>query len=313
MYEFITQPVSVQFNGLSNNPLNYLVAAENLIITYQDYQERFKLVKQSEQENFSVSVVLPVGDEFDMLIYLLSLLNGIDINIKIFCSADLVIKAAEYSNMHIEFFDINCDEIIIGSDVVITYGLSVLYFVKKEIPVLIIGPYGIGGWVTPGNFMDLYSNGFLGRVGGELWEIVSPDIFKDELFLAKNNFDLEVILTENRNMANLLPYIPHSSSVLYIENRKNRLLVVLDNDKRWAVIPSLASNLRFIKSDQDVFIRRAHLNDTIAIISHSDSIFFDDITGENSFRYIFDKHDMSEDDFWGFIYSLIEKSIVVIK
>jgi hypothetical protein len=188
--------------------------------------------------------------------------------------------------------------------------LGALYFIRQGIPVVIAGPHGLGGFVTPDNFAYLDREGFLGRPGGGSWEPIPPAVFMDEVISVKYFSGLEEILEKNRVLAEQLPYIP-SSALPGLKADLHAHLAKLGSEiEKWELVPSLASNLLFVRRNDKVHIARRQLNDTIA--SLDDPTFFTFIDGLNNFKQVYALSGMEESDFWELINTMIGQKIILI-
>src|ERR1700722_6401053 len=100
-------------------------------------------------------------------------------SLSIYCSKKLHRVVKDFANEHIQFVDKKEGHRVptpLYADLVITFGPGALHFIRQEIPVMIVGPYGYGGVVTAGFLPYPPRNGFMGRPGGTYGEMIPAAI-----------------------------------------------------------------------------------------------------------------------------------------
>lgn len=250
---------------------------------------------------------------------LLNMLNVISvfnqlssINLKIYCDENYITILKNYSNEHILFIEKDAQfEKTIAADIIITYGSGVIHFMKLKIPIIIIGPYGLGGWITPDNFPYLLKYGFAGRAGGVYEEYVPVEIVAHELLEIKNCKDLNSVLEANKVIAEKLPYMPLSSYNEIIAEQSPFYKIIINQEGRWQLQPNLASNIVFESAGDSVALKRKHIHDTLCTISREDLPFFQSINNATNCKELCKISQMNENDFWEMMYALNEKRIII--
>lgn len=284
-----------------------------MIFTYEDYEDALNFTRLPFSERLKIAYILPVRGGIECLLQAVSVFNLLNAEIQVYCPEDLIDRVRGYSNDHLFFHSTGSGVREMAANVIVSYALGVLYFIKQEIPVVIIGPNGLGGWVTPENFTYLEREGFMGRPGGELWERVPPFIVLEELLSIKNCNDLNAVLGKDRELADRLPYVPRRKAAGILEELSYRQTLIRDEKARWQLKPAIAGNILFVRDSGTIYVRREYINDTIASFEAADFDFFKNINGRQDFRQLFEGANMDPDDFWDLVHALLEKKIIYFK
>ena len=249
------------------------------------------------------------------MLKLISVFNQLSsLNFNIYCQENYIGFLENYTNEHIHFIKSGIqseDGFFLEADIIITYGSGVIHFLKQKIPVLIIGPYGLGDWVTPENFFYLLKTGFMGRAGGILDEFIPVEIVAHEMLTIKDFKDLPSICKANKKLADKLPYKPLSSSPEIIAEYTALQKRMNDPQARWKLQPALASNVLFENNGETIIIKRRYIHDTLCSVSNEDMPFFQAINGTVNCKELNKISQMDEDDFWEMMYALNEKRIII--
>jgi hypothetical protein len=302
----------IVYNKLPQGPLSSLYRDNEPLIVYNDYQNLISVNRLPVKgRSLSIACVLPEGDELEMALQSIALFNQSNEEIQLYCHKSIHVGISKYCNGTISLHPLGSGPLNIAAHVIVTHSLSSLYFLQMEVPIVIVGPNGLGGWVTPDNFTYLSREAFMGRPAGSLWEAVPYSLLLEELSCILECKELESILKKNKDLAEQMPYLP-SSSVAQAADRANALRsAIRDEGKRWDLVPRIASNIKMIQENGKVFFQRNWLHDIIASIDQEDWPFFLHFTGENTFRQIYGVAAMAESDFWEVMYSLLDKDIIV--
>ncbi len=299
------------------NPEKFGIPLDIVIKIYNDHNQ-LKIKKDLHLDS-SLKVVYIEDDENDNELQnslnIISIFNQINsVDLFIYCNEKNIEIFRGYSNDDIQYIQKSADtnkKTPLEADVIITYGPGVLHFIKQLIPVIIIGPYGLGGWVTPDNFPYLLKSGFVGRAGGTFGEYIPAEIIAHELLTIKENKNLSSILNANKAYADSLHYKPISAANAIIAEATELQEKINHSQKRWKLYPIVASNILFEECNGTVAIKRKHIHDTLCTVSKEDVAFFNSIDGKTDCKTLFKVSEMEEDDFWETIYSLNERKIIL--
>lgn len=324
MIDFLRKTTSLESDNCNaifgcnwvENPEKSGIPVELMVKVYNDHKG-LKVEKNSESRNrLRVTYVQEQENDTELqnLLRIVSLFNQLNsIEPFIFCNQEYAEILNSFSNEHICFISQFAEGIpdTISTDVVITYGSGVLHFLKSQIPVVIIGPYGLGGWVTSVNFPYLLKSGFRGRAGSTSEEYIPPEIFAHELLSVKDCKDIDDVLVGNKGLADALPYPPLSDIDKIRAGHSAQMKKLNDQQARWKLKPRMASNIMFESIDEAIIIKRRHIYDTLCTIDKEDLPFFRAINGETTCRQLYKDAEMNEEDFWEMMHSLHEKKIIL--
>ena len=238
----------------------------------------------------------------------------VTINFTIICEEGYIELLKQYSNQNISFLskvEVANGEIKLNAHIIITHGSSVIHFLKQQIPVIIAGPYGFGGWVTSQNISYLIKNGFLGRAGGTFGEMIPVELIAHEVLAIKECKTLQSMLKEAKEFADNLSYKPLSEANEIIERFENRKAQWEHHSNRWRLEPFIASNILFKEAGETIMITRKYIHDTLCTISQEDLPFFQKINGEINCEELFKNSGLEENEFWEIMYSLNEQKIIL--
>jgi hypothetical protein len=300
-----------------DDPEKIGIAKDSVIKLYNDHDQLNIKKKSDSNEPIEVLYVQEASTNKDMqnLLQIISIFNQLNsIVLFIYCDEDVADILQNYINEHIKLIKrvlgigIN---ISLETDVIITYGPGAIHFIKQGIPVVIAGPYGFGGWVTPGTLPFLLKNAFLGRAGGAMGEKIPIEIFAHELLSIKECKELTSVLDANKKYVDRLPYQPLSEAQKIINEHTVFHKKLHDSKTRWQMIPAVASNIVFEACGETIAVKRKEINDTLCTVSKEDMPFFKSINGKTNCEVLHKDSDMNEEDFWETIYSLNDRKIIL--
>ncbi|KAA2239411.1 hypothetical protein F0L74_24730 [Chitinophaga agrisoli] len=297
-------------NTLPTGPLDHRYNSNEMIVSYNEYNN-ISVQHHPPEDKLILSYISPGGANMETMLHIISVFNIMSEEIHVYCPSYLITQVQEYSNAHIVLHNI---EMVpeIQTNIILTYGLDALYFLKQGIPLFIIGPYGLGGWVTPDNFPFLSREGFMGRPGGTRWEPIPAIMLKEELLVFKAAEDRAAIYEENSTLAAALPYLPASQAAALIDKIKARREDLDHHEKRWPLVPALASNISVVAENDLLYFRRLYINDTIATLPAEGADLLRLFDGMATFKEIYEQAAMEEADFWELIHALLDKKIIVL-
>ena len=257
------------------------------------------------------------GDTMEHVLTIVKLFNQLSsINITVYTSLEIQNYVEGFSNSNISFCSYNNPkELSITANKVITYGYSARSFIEQKIPIVIIGPYGLGGWVTPDNINYLLKDNFKGRPSGRFNELIPLEILVDEFTEIKEEGNLKDILNENVLILNdyIKTIFSNNKEEDFIENQDKLYRDFLDKEKRWNLTPKLASNVHIVKEKETTMIQRRDINDVLFSLPESDLEFLEDLKSNTSCKELQEKYEMNNDEFWDIIIPLWERKAIVFQ
>ncbi len=233
-------------------------------------------------------------------------------NLTIYTTKDIYKSVNGFSNENIKFVCYtHPNEIIISTSAIITFGYYSRAFIKQKIPTIIIGPYGLGGWVTPDNFDYLFRENFKGRVGGNYNEIIPLAILVDEFMEIDENKNLDKLLRKNAALLKLkLNKVLINEIDSVIDNFKNTCNNFYDSTQRFFLKPKLASNITLRKNKETTFIQRNILNDVLFSLPESDIELLNDLNSAMTCKDLQKKYELTSDEFWNILIPLWERKAI---
>jgi len=251
------------------------------------------------------------------LLRLISVLNRVtQVSISIYCSGDVYLQVKDYANENIQFVIKKEGRglrrpVILHYDLVITFGPGALHFIRQGIPVMIIGPYGFGGEVSPEYLPHFIRDGFMGRPGGNGGEIIPAGIVQEELLYLKVNRPLPSFLQQLRELVSELPFKPLSARDHLVQRARRFKQQLYDRDARWQLKPRIASNIEIVQKSELSYIQRMYINDTLAVVNSKKLPFLHHIDSQEDCTALHARSSLSKSDFWKYIYMFWEKKIIV--
>lgn len=323
-----TDPVrSFQLNEVMHCNLvlssNWLVNAEQfgipseIVHRYYNDREALQVNYEPVCEQAFKALYISVEEHVDELQYLLqviSLFNEVpSVALTVYCSQEHYVLVKDLSNEHIVFAvrSVAHELVTLSTNVIITYGPRVLHFLKQGVPVIVIGPYGFGGWVTAETLPYLFRNGFLGRPGGATGEPVPARLLVQQLLQLKKCDNTPQMSMITQQLAEHIPCQPLSKMDKVIDDATGLQQQLEDESLRWRLIPAIASNIVFTEIKEQVFLKRKVINDTVCVIAKDDKPFFDRIDGKTDCITLYELSAMSEVDFWETIHALKNRKILL--
>ncbi|GAB5473926.1 MAG: hypothetical protein Mars2KO_20250 [Maribacter sp.] len=234
-------------------------------------------------------------------------------NITLYTTQEIYDYLNAFSNDNINFYCYeNIADLTISASVVITYGYCVRSFIQQKMPTIVIGPCGLGGWVTPDNLNYLIKENFIGRPGGRPNEVIPVEILADEFLEIKETEDVFKVL--DRNEQSLRSYVGSLQNLKIdscIEQFKSIHTQLHDTSQRWLLRLTLASNVLTVKNESLTFIQRESLNDLLFSLPESDLQLLEDLKNNVTCEYLCKKNKLDEQEFWDIIKPLWERKAIV--
>ena len=281
---------------------------------YDDHRQlRLEFKEEAVESKFHVLYVsVEDVEETIYLMQAISVFNRVaEVPVSIYCSKKAYREVKAYSNDHIDFYVRGQQRPAIPPvDLVITFGPGALHFIRQGIPVMIIGPYGFGGLVTPEFLPFLVRCGFMGRPGGSYSEPIPEAIVREELLQIKCN-KLSTVAIALRDAASKLPFLPLSGCNEVVKRAKQLHRRLYNKTMRRQLVPRIASNVEMERRGELCYVKRKCINDTLAVINHKKLVFFNKIDANADCSVLHAQSGLTEEDFWKYIYVFWEKKIIV--
>ena len=265
--------------------------------------------------NQSIAYYSPDGyDSKENVLNIIKIFNSLSSrNITIYTTEEIYKYVNNFSNSNIVF---SCykdpNEITISASVIISFGYCMRAFVEQKMPTIVIGPNGMGGWVTPENLSYLFRENFLGRPKGTYNELIPLSLFVDELMEIEEHTDMASLLQNNADLLeNYLDKSTISKRDTSINDFQNTYIKITDTRQRLSLRPSLPSNVDLRKNGDTVIIQRRILNDLLFSLPESDADFLDDLKNNLSCKELQEKYELNADEFWDIIMPLWERKAIV--
>ncbi len=257
------------------------------------------------------------SDTVEHVMTIVKLFNQLpSINISIYTSHEIKNYVKEFSNSNISFVGYeNSKELFIKANKIITYGYSARGFIKQKIPTIIIGPHGLGGWVTPDNIEYLLKDNFKGRPSGRLNEFIPLEILVDEFIEISEEKNLMKILKKNASIINEYTetFLKNIEDDNFIYKQDKLYRNYIDKEKRWNLKTKLASNAYIVKEKENIMIQRREINDILFSLPESDLEFIEDLKSNLSCKELQDKYEISDDEFWEIITHLWKRKAIIFQ
>ncbi len=286
----------------------------NELIAYKDLS--FEAPKITYTKDDIIAYYSPFeSDTVEHVMTIVKLFNQLSsINISIYTSHKIQKYVKEFSNSNIYFIGYDSpEELSIKANKIITYGYSARSFIKQKIPTIIIGPYGLGGWVTPDNIKYLLKDNFKGRPCGRFNEFIPLNILVDEFMEISEEKKLKKILKKNVSIVNkyVETFWENNEEKNFIHKQDKLYACYVDKEKRWNLKPKLASNTYIVKEKETTVIQRREINDILFSLPESDLEFIEDLKSNLSCKELQLKYGMNEDEFWEIITPLWKRKAII--
>lgn len=266
-------------------------------------------------ENESVVYYSPFeSDTMEQVITIIKLFNRLSsMDLAIYTSHKIHKYVSEFANSNISFYCYdNPKELSIKANKIITHGFSARSFIQQKTPTIIIGPYGLGGWVTPANIDYLLKDNFKGRPGGGYNELIPLEILVDEFMEIKEEKNLSKNLNENALIVtNYIKQFPIENKESFVIKQNELYWNFIDINKRYSLIPKLASNVHLVKEKQNITVQRNEINDVLFTLPKSDLEFLDDLKNDLVCKELQEKYKMTDEEFWDIMNSLWERKAII--
>lgn len=309
-YNLIEGGFAVFNHEIPKGPIQGVLDINKTIVAYYDYYELDVKYKKAKRDDLSFCFFLvPDHREYWMAIHAISLFNRLDYPIVLYCSRKNYHLLKEISNENIKV--IALQDFLprrLEISVVVTYSLGAIYFIKRRIPVVVLGPHGVGGLITPNTFDFLHKYSFLGRPHGILWEPLPKDIFSSELMNAIRRKDIERIIEQNYQLVSKLQYLPFSKVGNEIGRLARSCRKINSTTKKWYLIPKISKNVEFKHSENEIYVRSKYLNNVIAQLDSVHFLLL--IDGNRSFKDVFNLSGLDKIKFWHIVNQLIDLKII---
>lgn len=212
-YTVITKSYRFKFYS---KPEVYGISPDRVKISYNDFAG-YQFAQDSFEENtFHISCFLPeISHDLESIFRIISIINQLpQSKFSLYLNASICERFISYCNNHIDIISWeNRESLTVKTNLIVSYGLDVIHFLRNKIPVLVLGPFGLGGLVTPINISFLYRCGFMGRPGGILNERIPIELVAHELGILKDTKEINNLLNENKAIADAYPINPLSKEM----------------------------------------------------------------------------------------------------
>lgn len=236
-------------------------------------------------------------------------------NITIYITKEIHSYVNTFSNDNINFCCYeNVEELTITASIIITYGYCTRRFIQQKIPTIVIGPFGLGGWVTPENLEYLLKESFRGRPSGRLNEIIPLEILVDEFLEIRETKGVSVIL--NKNLKLLDNYL-NSSPIVKMDHCINHFKKIHDQlhdiSQSQFLRLKLASNVFTVKNGNMTFVQREMLNDLLFSLPESDIQLLEDLNSDITCEQLQKKNELNAEEFWDIVMPLWERKAIIFQ
>lgn len=283
------------------------------LVTLVDLSINGPIVECAEVDEIAYCFPCDYGSIEDVFV-IVSLFNRLpSTSITIYLPVEIYQQVSGFANDHIRFnLYKNSNEITIKASKVITYGYFARNFIHQEIPVLIIGSYGMGGWVTPDNIEYLFKTCFKGRPGGTLNEPIPLEILVDELLEIKECNHMRELLVKNKAIIkNKCASFPVVSLNNGINGFKRIYEQYNDKQKKNFLRPKLTSNVRTIMNGNNIIVERNIVNDILFSVGKDEKDFLSNLNGEMDCEMLQKIYEIENKDFWNIMNILWKRKAIV--
>ncbi|MEM8937937.1 MAG: hypothetical protein AAGC64_01165 [Bacteroidota bacterium] len=206
------------------------------------------------------------------------------------------------------------DDLNISVSVVLTHGYSTRAFIRQKIPIIVLGPYGLGGWVTPDNIGFLFKRNFKGRPGGNHGETIPLEVLVDELVEIKDCKDINTILQENeRILTKYISQFHYYSMEKVIEKFSTIFLKIMSPNERELLKPYLASNVKILENQEYTYAQRDITEDVLFSLPKDENEFVKDLNAQMTCSQLQRKYEMQPNEFWETIMFLWDRKAIIFK
>jgi hypothetical protein len=246
-------------------------------------------------------------DELSQLISVVSVFNQLGTQVLyIICPTEFHGVLRQMTNDNITLISqVHANSIFVH--LVITYGSAVLHFLKLQIPVIVMGPKGLGGLVTAESFDCLYRRHFMGRPGAMAGEPVPMEILGEEMLSIRHD---QRELAELQRLAENTRVQSLAEADSIVEGIALHFHHIFDIRRRGDLKPRILSNIYFKKIQARALVIRSQLHDVLAQVDKQDLQFLKKMDGTISCTDLLAQSGMAEDEFWQTLYSLMYKKII---
>tara|TARA_R110002126_G_scaffold291220_1_gene450981 strand:- start:5980 stop:7026 length:1047 start_codon:yes stop_codon:yes gene_type:complete len=221
-------------------------------------------------------------------------------NLIIYATHKLSDKVSDFINDNITIINYHkAKELTISTNIILTFGYCARSFISQKIPTIIIGPFGLGGWVTPNNINYLLRENFRGRAGGNKNEIIPIEILVDEFMEIREHKELNLVLNINaKKLKDYLSEFQITTVEKFIDESNFLYQRIKDSNTRNLLVPKLPSNVKIIRSAKTIFVQRDLIGDILFSLPQEDSNFIEDLNLDKTCLDIQRNHDISYEEFW---------------
>lgn len=286
-----------------------------------------ELIRRVDMNHFSPKFksaknrkVIYYSDEFYdspiQVLRIIQLFNQLpSVNLEIYAADSIRNKLVDFCNANIEF---HLGQIAEGPkevSLMITHGYAARKFIAQKIPTLIIGPKGMGGWVSPDNLKQLFEHNFSGRPNGSPDETLPLGILADEIMSIEQCRDLDTLLEKCKNSLQvMLAKMKHYSLQYAIEDLQSLKDRLEDKEDRNLLYPQLASNVSVIQSEDQLLFQRTTIHDLLFALPFDDWTFSEDLKqGQLNCSELQQKYQMDDQAFWEVLIPLWQRKAVIFK
>ena len=294
-------------------PEDWGFPSELVYKAYDDYESvSLKKIKTRRNKITVTFISSPGGEEeLSFLLRVIAIMNKLpSINRNILCNEKHIGYLKEVINDGIRLVAKEaCTEL--ETDIVLCFGSGTIHFLKSELPVIIIGPYGLGGYINPMNFQQLLGKGFMGRLGGVYGEEIPIDLLSEEIIEVKHNKELSSEAKILKSEIQKLGFLDYRTMHKQVMNRQ--VNGILNNVKqRWQLNMKLASNIRIVQKGRIVYLIRESIHDVIASFTEDEAPFFQYLIDKRTAKDVFQIARISIREFWDMIALLWNKKIIIL-
>lgn len=287
----------------------------NELIAYKDLSLEVPKITYTKDKN----VVYYVPYEYETIEHVMTIVKLFNqlssINISIYTSGKIQSYVKGVANSNINFILYDNPEILLSIEAnkIITYGYSARSFIRQRIPTIIIGPYGLGGWVTPDNIEYLLKDNFRGRPSGRFNEFIPLEILVDEFTEITEEKNLRKILKKNASIVDKYTESLFNSyeEEDFITKQDKLYMDLIDKEKKWNLKPKLASNLNIIKEKESIVIQRKEIYDLLFSLPKSEFEFLEDLNSNMTCKELKEKYEIDIYGFWEIIMTLWERKAII--
>ena len=236
-------------------------------------------------------------------------------NTTIYLSSNIFNKIKHFANDNINFnLYENSTALSVSASVIITHGYLARSVIRQKVPLVILGPYGLGGWITPENIKYLLKHNFSGRPGGNYEEVLPLEVFIDELVEINNCIHIQALLEENHKLQKqFLSKFPKTTIEEIIERLNSTFLRIQNTYERNSLRTYLTSNINIIENKGYLYAQRYVFKDLVFSLPINERKLITDLSFGLTCQELQKKHDMESEELWELLKYLYTKKVIYFK